>query len=79
MSVPRSSFAYFYNYPSKFAFIVGGRSETNDMTTKAEMLDVYGKEWTQLPGVTLKRANPALTCIKDEFLFAIGGFSGNDS
>lgn len=49
------------------------------MTTKAEKFDVYGKKWEALPDVALKRANPALTCINEKTLYAIGGFSGNDT
>ena len=70
----RTSFGCYYH--GRYIYIVGG-NETNSMTSSnCCRYDIFTFKWELLPSLKMKRANPC-TFVKDNYLFAIGGFEYN--
>ena len=72
----KSCFAFFYKYPTRWLYTVGGESAIDTITKSCEKFDVYNKKWTRLPDVLTVRCNPGLLEFDDKYLYSFGGFHG---
>ena len=70
----RTSFGCYYY--GRHIYVIGG-NETHSMTAQSCCrFDIFSRHWEPLPDLLVRRANPC-TFVKDDILYAIGGFEYN--
>ena len=77
MREPRSCFGFYYRYPERYIYVVGGEIAPNLQTGGCERFDVYNKKWSSLPFLPERISNAGVCCYGGRSLYVFGGFFGN--
>jgi hypothetical protein len=70
----RTSFGCYYH--QRYIYVVGGNAINSTTDKSCCRFDIYSRKWQDLPDLYFRRANPC-TFVKDNWLYAIGGFEFN--